>query len=141
MIVRMSMSQFENTRHWPGISCLPTLQPESLLSTVVHWRQERGHKTQPSSLANTLPTVVLVWITIILTDHRPTLYTEWRNCSKLRSSESEGRWGYRYRIERRKKATSQQISTCHKDISLSFSVTFCPCNPIFEKYHDDFCTG
>ena len=36
----------------------------------LHWRQERGHKTQPSLLANTLPTVVLVWITIILTDHR-----------------------------------------------------------------------
>ena len=36
----------------------------------LHWRQERGHKTQPSLLANTLPTAVLVWITIILTDHR-----------------------------------------------------------------------
>ena len=36
----------------------------------LHWRQERGHKTPPSLLANTLPTVVLVWITIILTDHR-----------------------------------------------------------------------
>ena len=36
----------------------------------LHWRQERGHKTQASFLANTLPTGVLVWITIILTDHR-----------------------------------------------------------------------
>ena len=42
---------------------------------------------------------------------------------------------------KRQKATSQQICTCHKDISLFFSVIFCPCKPILEKYHDDFCTG
>ena len=77
----MLMSK-QNTLYWPGISSLPTLQPESLLSTVSTGDKKEvtkhsHHYSQIHCLLQFWSGSPLFWQTT-----GPTLYTEWRNCSK-----------------------------------------------------------
>ena len=81
MIFWISMSK-QKTLYWPGISSLPTLQPESLLSTVSTGDKKEvtkhsHHYSQIHCLLQFWSGSPLFWQTT-----GPTLYTEGRNCSK-----------------------------------------------------------
>ena len=81
MIFWISMSK-QKTLYWPGISSLPTLQPESLLSTVSTGDKKEvtkhsHHYSQIHCLLQFWSGSPLFWQTT-----GPTLYTERRNCSK-----------------------------------------------------------